>query len=251
MKEKIAIVTGLGREQGMAYGIAKVLAREGATIIGLDILEGVHNRVNELQAAGYPATGYKIDLTKHQETQTVVTKIIDEFGRIDVLVNVAGLGPMPWQTLLDMTEEEWDLILAVNLKTNFNVTKAVVPTMIKQGGGKIVNISSVTGPMVSDPACTHYAAAKGGVSGLTKALAVELAPYKINVNAICPGYVDTGIYGENTTKMSETIPLGRMGTPEEVGDLVLFLATDDSKYITGTDIIFDGGTIIQELKRVP
>jgi 3-oxoacyl-[acyl-carrier protein] reductase len=206
-----------------------------------------------LQAAGFRAVGYQVDLINFKETQAVIKQAVTQFGRIDVLVNVCGMGPRPWHTLLEMTEDEWDVIMAVNLKTNFNVTKAVVPTMIEQGGGKIVNISSVTGPIVSGPNCTHYAAAKGSVSGLTKALAVELAPYHINVNAICPGYVDTGLSErdpERAKKMGASIPLGRLGTPEEVGDLVLFLATDASKYITGTDIVFDGGNIIQELKRV-
>jgi len=252
LKDKVAIVTGCARAQGMGCAIAKVLAREGAVLAITDISDQVYERAKELQASGYKVVAYRVDLTKLKEVNEMVKKVLGQFGRVDILVNVAG--SIPWGTVpsrvVDMTEEEWDKVIAMNLKTTFNCIRAVLPSMINQKNGKIVNISSVTGPMVSTPHLAHYAAAKAGVTGLTRALANEVGEYGINVNAILPGSIDTRLdevfpfLGEESKKLE--IPLGRPGKPEEVADLVLFLASDESRYITGQMIVIDGGAFIME-----
>ncbi len=261
LKDKIAIVTGVSR--GIGKGIAKVLAREGAVVILVARSDKVYEAAKEIEAAGYGAVALKANVANFSEVNEVVKKVLEQFGRIDILVNNAGIYPS--MLLVDMTEDFWDKVLATNLKGVFNCTKVVLPSMMKQRSGKIVNISSVTGPMVSSPGMTAYSASKGGVSGFTRALALEVAEYDINVNAICPGYVDTpgmregmerrGLspkeVQERIERISRSVPLGRLGKTEEVGDLVLFLASDESKYITGIEIVFDGGNIIQERKSVP
>lgn len=259
LKDKIAIVTGASR--GIGRGIANVLAREGAIVVLISHSDKVYEAAKEIQAAGYKAVALKADVTNFNEAKHVVDKVLEQFGRVDILVNNAGI--YPYGLLIDMTEDLWDKVLATNLKSVFNFTKAVLPTMIKQRSGKIINMSSVTGPMVSQPGLTAYSASKGGVSGFTRALALEVARYGINVNAVCPGWVDTpgireedmrrfGVSAEDEQKrierMSKSIPIGRLAEPEEVGELVLFLASEESKYITGAEIVIDGGNIIQEEK---
>jgi len=251
LKDKVAIVTGCARTHGMGYAIAKVLAREGAVLAVTDISDQVYERAKEMQASGYKVVAYKADLIKLKEVEEMAKKVLEKFGRIDILVNVAG--SVPWGTVpslfVDMTEEEWDTVININLKTTFNCIKAVLPTMIKQRGGKIINISSVTGPMVATPHLAHYAAAKAGVAGLTRALANEVGEYGINVNAVLPGSIDTKlneVFPFLEEEKTLEIPLGRPGKPEEVGDLVLFLASDESRYITGQMLVIDGGAFIVE-----
>jgi len=251
LKDRVAVVTGCARAHGMGYAIARVLAREGAVLAVTDISDQVYARAKEMQASGYGVVADRADLTKSKKVNQIVKKVLAQFGRVDILVNVAGT--IPWGTvpslLVDMTEEEWDKVIDMNLKTTFNCTKAVLPGMIKQRSGKIINISSVTGPMVSTPHLAHYAAAKAGVTGLTRALANEVGEYGINVNAVLPGSVNTRLdevfpYLKESKKLE--IPLGRPGKPEEVADLVLFLASDESRYITGQAIVIDGGAFIVE-----
>ena len=145
----------------------------------------------------------------------------------------------------DLTEKDWDKDIAINLKTNYNCTRAVIPDMVKQRYGKIVNLSSVTGNYVVFPGSAGYSAAKGGISALTRALALEVAEYGVTVNAVAPGWIATMPGSE---KFDKTIPMKRCGKPEEVADLVLYLASDESSYITGQTIVIDGGNIIQEYK---
>lgn len=258
LKDKVAIITGASR--GIGKAIAKVLAREGAIVILIARSDKVYDTAKEINALGHKAFAFKADVADFDQIDETVKKVLNKFGKIDILVNNAGIYPsMP---LIDMTEEFWDKILAINLKGVFNCTKAVLPSMIKQRRGKIVNISSVTGPMVSIPGMTAYSASKGGVSGFTRALALEVAQYNINVNAVCPGYIDTpGVrekmrksglspseIEERIRRLSQSVPLRRLGKPEEVAELVLFLVSDKSDYITGVEIVIDGGNIIQERK---
>lgn len=256
LKGKVAVVTGVARPHAMGYAIAKVLATEGAVLAITDVSEQVHERAKEMQLSGYELAAYRVDLTNSKETNEMVKKVLERFGKVDILVNVAG--GVPWgskpRLFVDMTEEEWDKVIGINLKTTFNCIKAVLPSMIKQKSGKIVNISSVTGPVVANPGLTHYAAAKAGVTGLTKSLATEVGKYGINVNAILPGSVDTRFYEMSAGahdmrgqmhELEVKIPLKRIGEPEEVGDLVLFLASDESRYITGQMIVIDGGAQLE------
>lgn len=246
LKNKIAIVTGAG--QGIGKGIALALAKEGAKVVVSDISEGVNDVVKEIEALGSQALAIKADVSNNQQTEEMAKETIKKFGRIDILVNNAGI--FPFKGFLDMKEEDWDRVLNINLKGVFNCTKAVTPTMAKQKYGKIINISSIAGTRVGYVGLTHYCASKAGIAGLTKALALELAPFKINVNAIAPGAIDTpGITSamdEQTRKdFTETVPLKRFGLPEDIANLVVFLASDESSYVTGECIVVDGGLTIQ------
>jgi 3-oxoacyl-[acyl-carrier protein] reductase len=184
----------------------------------------------------------------------MVGNVLDRYGHVDILANIAGLaprGPGPGTTdkrFVDLTEEEWDSQIAINLKTTFNCIKCVLPIMIRQRYGRIVNISSVTGTLVSIPGESAYSAAKGGVSGLTKALALEMAEFGITVNAITPGWIHTDSSSESEIKAGLSTPMKRPGTSEEVANLVLFLASDESSYMTGHDVVIDGGNVLQEYK---
>jgi NAD(P)-dependent dehydrogenase (short-subunit alcohol dehydrogenase family) len=251
LKDKIAIVTGAAKGNGK--GIAKALAREGAITVLTDVSDEVYQSAKEIQTLGYNAVPMKMDVTDFDDVSKTVKNIVDRFGKIDILVNNAGIYPHE-PLICDMTEEFWDRIFNVNVKGVFYCTKAVLPHMMKNKSGKIINISSVTGPMVSTPRSVCYSASKGAVSAFTRGLALQLAEYGINVNAICPGYVDTPgareNFGDDFERVAQSVPLKRFGTPDELGDLVVFLASDESKYITGTEIVFDGGNIIQELKTI-
>jgi 3-oxoacyl-[acyl-carrier protein] reductase len=216
------------------------------------ISDDVHVRAKELQSLGYTARPYKLDLTKFEDVKIMTEGLLREQGRIDILVNNAGMAPrargfdLYGKLFVDLTEEEWDYQIAVNLKTTFNCIKTVLPTMIRQGYGRIVNISSVTGNIVSSPASTAYSAAKAAVSGLTKALALEVAEYGITVNAVCPGWIDTGRPLNKVAGL--TTPMKRAGRPEEVADLILFLSSHESTYVTGQNVVIDGANSLQEYK---
>jgi len=256
LKEKVCIVTGVSEPEAIGYGIAKVFAREGATVVCVVRRPKVFDRVKELANEGYKAMGMETDLSKVVEVKDMVNQVLAKFGKIDVLVNNAGGGEGVSCNLVDITEDEWDKVLDANLRTCMLCSRAVLPAMIERRRGKIVNISSVTGPMVSDISKTAYSASKGAVSALTRALALEVAEYGITVNSICPGYIQSWKSGEakpfrtyeETEKLARSIPMKRFGRVEEVGYLALFLSTPESDYITGQDIIIDGGNIIQERK---
>jgi NAD(P)-dependent dehydrogenase (short-subunit alcohol dehydrogenase family) len=251
LDNKIALVTGAA--QGNGKGIAKRLAEEGATVVLTDVSEKVHETAKELKAPGLKVVGMKMDVTKSSEVNQTVKKVLEEYGKIDILVNNAGVYPDE-PPIYDMPEEFWDNMYNINVKGVFHCLKAVLPVMVKRKSGKVINLSSVTGPMVSVPHSSAYSSTKAAISGLTRALAIELADYGINVNAMCPGYVKTPgsqYLAEKERKIAESIPLKRFGSIEDIGDLAVFLASDESKYITGTEIVIDGGNIVQEVKTVP
>ena len=246
LKGKVAIVTGSG--QGIGKGIALELAREGAKIIISDInQETINKTVDEMKSSGAEVLGVKADVSKAEEINQMVKTVIEKFGRVDVLVNNAGI--YPFKLLTEMSGEDWDKVLNVNLKGVFNCTKGVLPEMIKQKGGSIVNIASIAGAVVGYINLAHYSASKGGVLGFTRSAALELSQYGIRVNAIAPGAIETPgtkIMGEDALKQfSQMIPLKRLGKPEDIGKAVVFLASEDSSYITGQMIVVDGGHTLQ------
>ena len=257
LKDRIAIVTGASR--GLGEGITKAFAGEGATVVlfSRDV-QRLEKHVADLKALGQKAVAFPLDVADVEQVNRAVEQVVSQFGRVDILVNNAAIAPsMPF---VEMSDDVRDSVIDVNIKGVWNCTRAVMPRMIKQRYGKIINISSVTGPLVSGKGMTVYAASKGAVSAFTRTLALEVAEYGINVNAICPGSFDTPMFrsvakhrgwdseDEYVMHVGKEIPLGRLGTIEEMGDLAVFLASDKSKYITGIEIVIDGGNIIQEHK---
>jgi NAD(P)-dependent dehydrogenase (short-subunit alcohol dehydrogenase family) len=256
LEGKVAVVTGAA--QGIGAGIARVLASHGAMVCLADIQESVEQTAEAIRKDSGKASAYRIDVTKTADVEQAFAKVVKDHRRVDVLVNNAGIYPR--RKLVEMDEEFLHRLFEINVFGMFRCAKAVLPGMIERRYGKIVNMSSVTGPMVGTPAGgqTAYGSSKAAVIGFTKALALETAQYMINVNCILPGYIYStsafGIRGSTSdvdaeaamTEFGRKIPMCRQGSPEDVGNLVLFLASDESSYLTGSEIVIDGGNILQE-----
>ena len=238
---KQQLLQGIGRETAL------LLAKSGAKISIIDISDKIFEVLKDIEASGQEGLAIKCDVANGGEVEEAVRKVLEKFNRIDILVNNAGI--YPFKPLAEMTEQEWDRVLDVNLKGIFHFTRTVLPRMIEQKRGKIINIASVAGSIVGFINLTHYSASKAGIIGFTRALALEVAQYGINVNAISPGPIltpGTRVLGEETyEQIRKSIPLGRWGRPEEIANLVLFLASDESDFITGQNIVIDGGYTIQ------
>jgi 3-oxoacyl-[acyl-carrier protein] reductase len=240
LKGKVAVVTGAGH--GIGREIALSLARSGAEVFVTDVSDEIFDVGKQIEALGTKAYPIKCDVTDPEQAVSVEEQIVGKTERIDILVNNAGIYPQ--KPFLDMTEEDWNRVLRVNLYGVFHCTKAVMPKMIKQKYGKIVNIASIAGAVVGFPNLTHYSASKAAVAGFTKSLALEVAQYGVNVNAVAPGPIDVGAMpiGSEAYKLTvKTIPMGRMGLPKDIANLVVFLASDESDFITGQCIVSDGG----------
>ncbi|WP_054949340.1 SDR family oxidoreductase UcpA [Numidum massiliense] len=255
---KTAIVTGAA--MGNGEGIAKVLAKHGAHVLLFDINDKVFVTADAIKAEGLQATGYKVDVTNYEDVDRAVKEALQECKKIEILVNNAGVVRIV--DFLEMSDDVRDFQFNVNINGVWNVTKAVLPHMKENKYGKIVNLSSVTGTMVADPGEAAYATTKAAVLGFTKALAREVAPDNITVNAILPGYIYTPM-AEQIGKESnpdnpeaviegirQGVPMGRLGRIEEVGELAAFLSSDESSYITGTQIVIDGGSTLPETVAV-
>lgn len=243
LKDKVAIVTGSRR--GIGKAIVLALAKAGAHIVVSDInLDDCNKVVEEIKAIGKEGLAVKTDVSNNEDIKQMVESTIKRFGRVDILVNNAGIYMQ--KSLTDVTEQDFDRILAINLKGVFLCSKAVVPEMIKQGKGKIINITSIAG-QVGFANSSAYCASKGAIINITRELALELAQYKINVNAIGPGVIETAmtkdLLKDKAIKESilANIPLGRIGKPEDIANAALFLASDNSDYITGITLFVDGG----------
>ncbi|MFC1641429.1 3-oxoacyl-[acyl-carrier-protein] reductase [Myxococcota bacterium] len=241
LENKVAIVTGAA--QGIGAAIAERLAAEGAAIAAVDInLDKTRETVERLRQLGIVAEAYQADVANTEAVKTAVAAIVSRFARVDILVNNAGITRDG--LLLTMTERDWDLVLAVNLKSVFNFTKMVARQMIKQKSGAIVNVSSVVG-IVGNPGQINYSASKAGVIGATKSSAKELASRNIRVNAVAPGYIQTAMTHQLDEKTKQTllevIPAKELGQPSDVANAVLFLASDLASYVTGEVLRVDGG----------
>jgi len=239
---KTAVVTGAAR--GIGKAIALKLAAEGANVAITDLAynEAAQEVEKELAALGVKAKAYASNAADYADTQRVIDEIVKEFGRIDVLVNNAGITKDG--ALKRMTEDQWDAVIAVNLKSVFNFTKAVQPIMWKQAGGSIINMSSVVGVSGNANQC-NYSASKAGIIGFTKSAAKEMGVRGIRNNAIAPGFIETemtaALPDEVRKSWNEKIPLRRGGTPEDVANATLFLASDLSAYVNGQTINVCGG----------
>ena len=245
LNDRVGIVTGGSRGIGRAITLA--LAREGArvAIVSRD-KQRAEATMREIDAKGAKTSVIQADVTQVQEIQAAVDRVMLDFGQIDILVNNAGIGTS--KPPLELSEEEWDRVIDTNLKGVFFFCQRVVPIMIRQGRGRIINISSTVAE-IGMPGMAPYCASKAGVKLLTKSLAVDLAKYGIQVNAVGPGTVETDINRSVLADPSQLqwrltrIPLGRLGLPEEIAAAVVFLASDDATYITGQTIYVDGGRI--------
>jgi 3-oxoacyl-[acyl-carrier protein] reductase len=244
LAQKTAVVTG--GAQGIGREIALLFAREGADLALLDRdVEALEKTRLEVEALGRRALAFAVDVSSAAAAQEAVNKIIDSMGKIDILVNNAGITRDTF--LLRMSEADWDAVIAVNLKGTFNMTRAVARAMLKKRAGRIINIASVIG-LVGNAGQANYAASKAGVIGFTKSVAKELASRGITANAIAPGFIETRMTGllseEVKQKILGGIPLGRYGTPADVANAALFLASELSSYVTGQTIVVDGGMVM-------
>jgi len=241
LKDKIAVITGSAR--GIGFSIAELFALEGATVIILDLFrDAVDEAVRKLTGKGFKAEGYTGNVTKSDEMETVFNAVIEKHKSIDILVNNAGITKD--NLLLRMKEEEWDAVIAVNLKGTFLCTQKAFKVMMKQRFGSIINIASVIG-LMGNAGQANYAATKGGLIAFTKSCAKEFASRNIRVNAVAPGFIQTEMTAQLPAEVVENyakaIPLGKMGLPEDVAKLCLFFASDESTYITGQTLAVDGG----------
>lgn len=246
LKNKVVIITGARRGMGRSHALT--LAKAGAKVVVSDISqEDCQKVVEEIEKKGGEALAVKCDVSKKEEVDEMVKKTVKKFGKVDILINNAGI--CQFKPFLELTEEEWDRTLDINLKGYFLCAQACAKEMAKQKSGVIVNIASVAMGQqgIGFPDITHYCASKGGIAGMTEALAVELAPYNIRVNAISPGMIETPMIDsvkadpKTMEAMLDRVPMHRVGKPEEVSKLVLFLASDESSYMTGSIVVIDGG----------
>jgi 3-oxoacyl-[acyl-carrier protein] reductase len=252
-RDRVALITGAGSPNGIGFACARVLAREGARLAITSTTDRIHDRAAELTTAGTDAAGFVADLTDREQVRALVDAVTQTFGRIDVLVNNAGMVNVGMAEPLSgsfttLADADWDLDIALNLQTAYNVSRAVVPGMVERGWGRVVMVSSVTGPLVTDPGVVGYAAAKAGMDGLMRGIAVEVGRAGVTVNSVAPGWIASGSQLPEEAAAGMHTPLGRSGLPEEVAEVVAFLASDRASYVTGTVVVVDGGNTLQESK---
>ena len=248
LEGKVALISGGARGQGAVE--AKLFAREGAKVVFGDILDESGKQVEaEIHEAGGEATYVHLDVTREDDWRTAVNTAIDRYGKLDILVNNAGI--LIRKGIEDTTEEDWDRIMGVNAKGAFLGTKHSIPAMRQAGGGSIVNISSTAGLVASPSGSASYTASKGAVRLLTKSTAVQYAKEGIRCNSIHPGPIDTDMIQETLTdsaKLEERmqrLPMGRVGTADEIAYGVLYLASEEASFVTGSELVIDGGTTAQ------
>lgn len=243
---KVAIITGAGR--GIGKATAYRMARAGANVVVADIdIENAIDTAEKLTDRLRASIAVKVDVADGKSVKSMVHKALNSYGRVDILVNNAGI--MFRTRFQNISIKEWENLIKVNLTGPFLCTQAVVPVMKENKFGRIVNISSSAGRSVSTLGGVHYTATKAGLLGFTRAVAKEVASFGITINSVCPGLIDTKMARDTTTKdemktFMNSFPIKRLGTPEEIGDLVIFLCSDKSSYITGASIDINGGALM-------
>jgi 3-oxoacyl-[acyl-carrier protein] reductase len=247
LEGKVAIITGAGRNgKGIGRSIALELAKAGAKIVIADFVEDAAQSVAaEVIAAGGEALAVKANVADSGDVDAMVSSSVDKFGKVDILVNNAGITRD--NLILRMSDQEWDMVIATNLRGTFICTRAVSKLMLRQRSGKIVNVASVMG-VVGNAGQANYSASKGGVIALTKTTAKELGSRGINVNAVAPGFIQTVMTEEMPEQakrdIEKQIPLSRLGTPDDVASVILFLCSEAASYLTGQVINIDGGMVM-------
>ncbi|WP_372677368.1 SDR family NAD(P)-dependent oxidoreductase [Desulfosarcina sp.] len=251
-ENRVALVTGCGSRHGIGFAAAALLMKSGAAVAVTSTTDRIFKRQATLEASGGRAAARTADLTRMDQARALVDDVISRFGRIDILVNNAGMSqvgdPEAMIHLAQLSPREWHKSIDRNLTTCFNVTHAVLPHMLKNRYGRIINVSSVTGPLVSNPGEAAYSAAKAAMVGMGRSLAMEVARDGITVNSVAPGWIATASSTEEEKTAGRHTPMGRSGTPQEVADLIAFLASDEATYITGQTLVIDGGNTIQDYK---
>ncbi|MGH3712672.1 MAG: SDR family NAD(P)-dependent oxidoreductase [Micromonosporaceae bacterium] len=244
---KVALVTGAGSADGIGFAIARRLRGLGATVAVVSTTRRIHERAGELDATGFVA-----DLTDESEVGALGDALVDQFGGVDVVVNNAGLAsktsPEVFRPVAQLGLDEWRAEIDRNLTTGFLVSRMFVEGMAERGWGRVVNIAATAGPVNAMPTEAAYAAAKAGVVGLTRALAMELIADGVTVNAVAPGIVHTGSSTLSELKQGLETPMGRPGTPDEIAAVVSFLCTPAASYVTGQIVVVDGGNSVREAR---
>jgi len=244
LKDKVALVTGAA--QGIGKAIAETLAKEGANVAICDVnIEKAEETAKELAKLGIKTAAYKTNVSVAAECDALIDSTVKDLGKLDILVNNAGVTRDG--LLIRMSEQDWDLVIAINLKGTFNCTKAAVKTMMKARYGRIINISSVIG-LMGNAGQVNYAASKSGVLGITRSIAKVYANRNITVNAVAPGYIQTAMTDKLTEEQKQAmlkfVPLSRMGQPQDVANGVLFFASPLADYVTGQVLAIDGGMVM-------
>lgn len=247
-----AIVTGAGSPAGIGFAVARALLSAGAQIAITSTTERIYHRARELDPSGKNVLAIVADLTREEDSRRIVDVVFERYGRIDILVNNAGMAQtgtsLEGKALLESSYSDWRRQIEITLHTAFLMTRAVLPAMKQEKYGRIVNVSSVTGPLVSNRGSAAYGAAKAAMDGMMRAVALETAREGITINAVAPGWIATSSSTESEQIAALHTPVGRAGTPEEVAAAICFLASPAASYITGQSLVVDGGNILQENK---